>query len=491
MINRRKFIEMMTFFPAAFAMGNILTDRHVYRAAVLGCGQYGQKRIFDCMTLGRKNQLKIQLVAVCDLSPARMHEALDVAMRSAGDSQAGLSKMIHEYVDYRILLEKEGRNLDVVFVCTPDFCHQEQVVACFEHGLHVFCELPLANNLESARMIAKAVSEKSLALWSEWDFDRNLPYQYIRDNWMGAEKLLGDIKYMRANVPSPAECQCMRHSPQEIDMIAKQLLQQGWCKEIDVKRAGYASPYELKYWKRFRKFGLGYVLQSIWNQCGMFVDVLDGVPRKVIVHTRPDESCGYPLTSCFQFDCHTGCVLAESQVFGSRQYLDMYTETSMAHVASPRGSFFALGRFSKSEHISQCEYDWLLQKCSSCQKQGLLGDRLDISTRTQVDLIEGTALQKDGADSTQSKLEAMERDLERYNGDEDSWLLPKKIVEKSQQFRQTAGENTIVTFLKSLTNPEARTRLLRKVLAVQTLVEGTEIARQRGGVHVFSNEINS
>ncbi|MBN2556468.1 MAG: Gfo/Idh/MocA family oxidoreductase, partial [Anaerolineales bacterium] len=43
------------------------------------------------------------------------------------------------------------RRYDVVDICSPNFLHMEQVKAAIEHGAHVYCEKPLALNLEEAR----------------------------------------------------------------------------------------------------------------------------------------------------------------------------------------------------------------------------------------------------------------------------------------------------------------------------------------------------
>lgn len=58
--------------------------------------------------------------------------------------------------DYRRLLE---RDLDAVFVTSPDFLHEEQAVAALESGKDVYCEKPMAITVEGCdRMLAAAVA---------------------------------------------------------------------------------------------------------------------------------------------------------------------------------------------------------------------------------------------------------------------------------------------------------------------------------------------
>jgi len=53
-----------------------------------------------------------------------------------------------------------AREYDVVDICSPNFLHLEQARDAFEHGAHVYCEKPLAMDLEEARAMA-AMAEKA------------------------------------------------------------------------------------------------------------------------------------------------------------------------------------------------------------------------------------------------------------------------------------------------------------------------------------------
>jgi UDP-N-acetylglucosamine 3-dehydrogenase len=56
--------------------------------------------------------------------------------------------------DYRDMLHE----VDALYVCSPPTAHREQVTAAITAGRHVFCEKPLATNLEDGRAIADAAS---------------------------------------------------------------------------------------------------------------------------------------------------------------------------------------------------------------------------------------------------------------------------------------------------------------------------------------------
>ena len=51
------------------------------------------------------------------------------------------------YRDFRAMLDKEAKNLDAVVISTPDHTHAIAAVAAMQHGLHVYCEKPLAHSI--------------------------------------------------------------------------------------------------------------------------------------------------------------------------------------------------------------------------------------------------------------------------------------------------------------------------------------------------------
>jgi len=56
--------------------------------------------------------------------------------------------------DYREIVDQ--KNIDVVSVCSPDYFHAEQSIACLEGGKHVLCEKPMTLDLKEASAIVEA-----------------------------------------------------------------------------------------------------------------------------------------------------------------------------------------------------------------------------------------------------------------------------------------------------------------------------------------------
>ncbi len=70
---------------------------------------------------------------------------------------------IEMYSDYREMLK--NADIDVVFISSPDFCHEEQAVASLEAGKAVYLEKPMAITIEGCDRILKAAMETGSKLF--------------------------------------------------------------------------------------------------------------------------------------------------------------------------------------------------------------------------------------------------------------------------------------------------------------------------------------
>jgi predicted dehydrogenase len=92
---------------------------------------------------------QLQIAAVADVCAARREKARQVLPRA------------RIYPDTKTLLQAEARQLDFVDVATPPCDHAAIAHAAFEHGLHVFCEKPIATSAADARaMLDHATAAK-------------------------------------------------------------------------------------------------------------------------------------------------------------------------------------------------------------------------------------------------------------------------------------------------------------------------------------------
>jgi predicted dehydrogenase len=92
---------------------------------------------------------KLQIAAVADVCAARREKARQILPHA------------RIYPDTKTLLTAEARQLDFVDIATPPCDHAAIAHAAFEHGLHVFCEKPIATSAADARsMLDHALAAK-------------------------------------------------------------------------------------------------------------------------------------------------------------------------------------------------------------------------------------------------------------------------------------------------------------------------------------------
>ena len=102
--------------------------------AVIGVGSFGLKRAQSI-----KDSLKGTLIAIIDPN----QENLTKAENALKVSSSTLEK---------VLLDK---SIDVICICAPNKFHKDLIIKSLNSGKYVFCEKPLATNLQEALDVNK------------------------------------------------------------------------------------------------------------------------------------------------------------------------------------------------------------------------------------------------------------------------------------------------------------------------------------------------
>lgn len=66
------------------------------------------------------------------------------------------------YQDWRRMLDKERKNLDIACVGTPDHMHAPMAMMSMRHGLHVYVQKPLAHDIFEVRRLTEFARKKKL-----------------------------------------------------------------------------------------------------------------------------------------------------------------------------------------------------------------------------------------------------------------------------------------------------------------------------------------
>lgn len=120
-----------------------------YGIAIYGCGAIGKVHAYCYNNLSffyAPPALKTELVGVCTSS----QETANTAKETLGFRFAT--------TDYRDLLNSD--DIQIVHCCTPNYLHKDFLIAAIKADKHIYCEKPIALNLEEAEEVL-AVAKKN------------------------------------------------------------------------------------------------------------------------------------------------------------------------------------------------------------------------------------------------------------------------------------------------------------------------------------------
>jgi len=143
----------------------------VVRLGIIGCGKRGQgvARII-------KDLPGLAIVACCDTVPERLDSILQyVSIKSKS------------YKDYRSLLE--DKNIDAVFIASPEHLHFQMAIDALDAGKHVYLEKTITYNIQQALDLERSVKQSDKVFQVGHQY-RSFPlYHEIKEalnrNWLG------------------------------------------------------------------------------------------------------------------------------------------------------------------------------------------------------------------------------------------------------------------------------------------------------------------
>lgn len=153
MISRRGFIKQaataaaFTIVPRYVMGKGFIAPSDTLYIAGIGVGGKGESDLtgFAGSPDGRtKGNPKAKIAFLCDVDD-----------RQAENSKKNFPKASY-YKDYRVMLDKEAKNIDAVSVSTPDHMHAVQAMAAMQRGKHVYVQKPLTHDIYEARMLTEA-----------------------------------------------------------------------------------------------------------------------------------------------------------------------------------------------------------------------------------------------------------------------------------------------------------------------------------------------
>lgn len=148
-VSRREFVEKSSMAGMAFTIvkPHVLGGRHVapsdrLNVACIGVGGMGASDVRSFGALAECN-----VYALCDVDDVNAERSYR------------LQPQAKKYKDYREMIDREAKNIDLVTVSTPDHHHAAASLLALRAGKHLYCQKPLARTVGEVRAL-KAESAK-------------------------------------------------------------------------------------------------------------------------------------------------------------------------------------------------------------------------------------------------------------------------------------------------------------------------------------------
>lgn len=157
MTTRRHFIKNAAIGTAAVSMGGILSGFSAKSyAKIVGAndkirmGAIGVNSRGNALATGFAKEKGCEIAYVCDVDERAMTKCIENIAKIGGNTPAGGK-------DIRKLLEK--KDIDAVFVATPEHWHAPAALMAMKAGKHVYLEKPTSHNPAENEILMQAVKK--------------------------------------------------------------------------------------------------------------------------------------------------------------------------------------------------------------------------------------------------------------------------------------------------------------------------------------------
>lgn len=213
------------------------------------------------------------------------------------------------YKDFRVMLEKEHKNIDAVIVTTPDHMHAPAALASMQLGKHVYCEKPLTHDIYEARILTQA-AEKYKVVTQMGNQGSSGDDTRVVETWIQSG-VIGDVHRVHVWTNRPVWPQGIPTPTGKYD-IPKELDWDLWLGTAPYR--DFNPTYLPATWRGWTDFGTG----SLGDMGCHFIDV----PYRAL-------QLKYPVA----VECSVGSVY--SGFFHEEVYTDSYPPSSITYIQFP------------------------------------------------------------------------------------------------------------------------------------------------------------
>ena len=482
-MNRREFIAMTSMATFASALGEDIKRKEPLRVAVVGLGRKGMDVLSHLFYYRANGLIQADVIAACDISRERLAAAPHMPERYSqeGDIKAEERKCSF-YDDYKKLLNEVGGRLDGVFICTPDFCHCEQALAFMQRGIPVYCELPLAETVDSARKMLLAAQKASLGLFCPIGIDGKPQYKYGRSKLIGELKLLGDIVALQSS---------RALTVRRVRDTSEQILEFNRNSRISdsdlatFQKFGYASKHEYGRWWQYRKFGLGIPLTLTLEQMVFLIDFAEARPSSVIVAGDVQNNLSHvPAIRILNFVHGGKRLVAQATIMKNKTNNPCYgIDSVFGQTGAIHFSQFRTKTIIENSGFGE-DGEWYarsrdIDSWRKAEAEGLFGH---VADKTDLEMFDEMDILQHDHKGTPEQIKKLEDEHKRFAGNRHAWYLPEN-VENQEALQQSLS---VVRFVKALETHNLTCETARRAFEAQVVTEGIEKAQKNDGRFVYS-----
>lgn len=299
--SRRKFIKEASLAATSF----MIVPRHVLggpdfiapsdKLNIAGIG-VGGKGTSDLSSFAKSPNVNI--VALCDVDD-----------REAVKSRESFPKAPY-YHDFRVMLEKEDKNIDAVSVSTPDHMHAVAAYAAMERGKHVYVQKPLTHDIYEARVLTQAA--KKFKVVTQMGNQGGSGDGVRRMKEMVDAGLVGDVHTVSCWTNRPIWPQALA-TPKEKQPVPSEVQWDLWLGTAPYRE--YHSAYMPWNWRGWSDFGTGALGD-------MACHIMDPVYRIL------------PILYPSEVECSVAGLYLDK--FKELEYPDSFPGSSIIHLKYPR-----------------------------------------------------------------------------------------------------------------------------------------------------------
>lgn len=239
-MERRNFIKNATLGTAAlvssFRVSGLSADRKL-KVGLIGAGWYGMVDAKAALTIGG-----VEIVGVCDVDGDHLKSSADELAKLQGYRP-------QTFKHYEELLEIKG--LEAVIIGTPPHWHALQFIAACEKGLDIYCEKPLAYDIQEGKAMVNAAKKAGNIV--QIGFQRRQSESFRKAKEIIEKGTIGNVHQITAQIhylPGPQDT-TIQLPPSTLDW-------EEWCGPAP--KLDYRPSIGHKAWRLEKEYGNGHLV---------------------------------------------------------------------------------------------------------------------------------------------------------------------------------------------------------------------------------------